>query len=459
MFIDRMPELSKLKERYYGGKAEFIIVYGRRRVGKSELINQLLMTTKGVRLLAHEESKKMQLRRFSKELASFFNDKVLELNPFTNWDAFFQYIYEKTLNERIIIAIDEFSYLIKEDRSLPSLIQHFWDVKLRKTKLYLILCGSSISMMEKLMSSKSPVYGRRTGQLLIKPFKFMDLIKYYRDIRKCVEHYAVFGGIPAYILSLNPRKTLRKNILDTLLREDHFMFRDVIFILREEFDEPRYYFSIIQAIAKGNTRIGRIMNETGLNKGIVTKYLSVLMDLHIIKREVPITENPLKSRRGVYKLFDNLIDFWFRFIYPNNKSIEDGKGEQVYESVIKRFLSEHVGIKFEGICQEILQRVTPINLTKIGKWWYKNKEIDIVGINEETKEILFCECKWKDNVNAEKVMKGLFEKSKCVNWFNEKRKESFALFAKSFRKKITLFEGRKVYCYDLKDLKKILSSC
>ena len=189
IFIDREKELKILRERYFSKNPEFLIIYGRRRIGKSELVDQFIKSKDiiGIRLLAREESKYMQLKRFKEKLATFFKDLMLEKMEFQDWDSFFEYLYEKTKNKRIVIAIDEFPYLIKEDKSLPSILQAYWDEKLRKTKIFLILLGSSVSMMEKLLGYKSPLYGRRTGQIKLKPLSFVDFFNYIGDLKKSVE--------------------------------------------------------------------------------------------------------------------------------------------------------------------------------------------------------------------------------------------------------------------------------
>ena len=455
VFIDREEELKTLKERYLSGKAEFIIIYGRRRIGKTELIEKFLEEdgVKGIRLLAREESKALQLKRFKEKLAEFFNDNLLKTVELMEWDSFFEYLNNKCRKERIVIAIDEFPYLVKEDKSLPSILQDYWDTKLRNTKIFLILLGSSISMMEKLMGYKSPLYGRRTGQILLGPLKFVHVFKYVKDIKKAIEIYGVFGGTPAYLIEVDLNRDILWNIENKILKKDSFIFRDVEFILREELDEPRYYFSILHSISRGNRKLGEICNDTGLSKSVVNKYLSVLIDLHLVKRVVPVTES-YKSKRGLYFIADNMFEFWFRFVFPYVDLIESYGSKFVIDNYISKSLNEFLGLKFEDIILELIPKLIPKRFTKLGKWWHKDKEIDIVALNEQTKEILFAECKWSDKINPEEICKDLIEnKIPYVNWYNDERKEYIAIFAKSFKKKIEEFEGRKVFCWDLKDLK------
>lgn len=459
-FINRKEELNLFKKIAASDKAEFIIIYGRRRIGKSELINEVLKNNFGIKLLAREESEVLQLKRFSESLSILFDDEIIQKNPLQNWDAFFTYINKHT-DKKMILAIDEFPYLVSENRSIPSILQDYWDNKLKDTKICLILCGSSISMMEKILGNKSPLYGRRTSQLLIKPFNFEQSLDYLNiNFEDAIKVYSIFGGTPAYILEYDIKKNLEQNLKEKVLKVDSFLYRDVEFVLKEELREPRYYFSILSSIAKGNTKISDIINDTGLNKSIVGKYLSILSELMLINREIPILENPLKSRKGIHILNDNFFKFWFKFIYKHKEGIEKGIYEPVLYDINKN-MNNYIGLLFENICKEALEKANKkglLEFSKIGRWWDKDKEIDIIAINEKKEEILFCECKWKTNVNPEKIFNELNEKSKYVKWNNEKRTEIFAIFAKSFNKKIKEFGGKKIYCYDLNDIEKIIKS-
>ncbi len=457
VFLDRERELSLLKDRHRSDKAEFVVIYGRRRVGKTELIDQFIAASNnGVRLLAREESKAYQLSRFAAKLGEFFHDEFLKKTPFAGWDGFFEYLSKKA-DERIIIAMDEFPYLIKEDRALPSIVQDYWDGKLRKTRIFLLLCGSSISMMEsKVLGHRSPLYGRRTGQLLLRPLNFIDILDYLGEMKNAIESYSVFGGTPAYVMAIDPKKDVFSNLAEKILREDSFIYRDVEFVLRQELVEPRYYFSILLSIAGGNHRIGLIVNDAGLSKSIVNKYLSVLKDLQLVYHLIPVTES-YGSKKGLWFLSDNLFDFWFRFVSPYIDDIEQGRSNLIIRDHIKPHFADYVERHFEDIVREYLvemnaKSLLPCSFTKIGRWWHKEKEIDVVALNERTKEILFAECKWQDSVNAERVLHELTEKAGFVDWKKRGRKEHYAIFAKSFRERI---EEEDVLLFDLENLEEI----
>lgn len=459
MLINRNDELKALEDRWESSKAEFMVIYGRRRVGKTALIDHFIKSRHGIRLLGRTESEKSQLVRFSNNLSEFFNDNYIKLNPFQNWDAFFSYLAEKTKDKKCVIAIDEFPYLIDSNKSIPSVLQDYWDRQLKNSKIFLILCGSSISMMvEKVLGHKSPLYGRRTGQIKLGPMNFVNSCKFFHnfDTKELIYAYSILGGTPGYLMEFEDKQNIFHNIQDKFLRKDRFLFQDAEFMLKEELKEPKFYFSILRAIALGKTKIGSIMNETGLEKGIVGKYLSVLIDLDMVKREVPITEKHLhKSRKGIYLLKDNFYRFWFNFIFPYIEKIEMKRSDFIIENKIKPDINRYTSYAFEEICKEWLWKLEIFNYEKVGKWWHKDNEIDIIALNEKEKKILFAECKWRDNINAEKVLGKLKEKSKLVNWNNNKRKEYFALFAKSFKKKI---KQKNLFLFDLEDLGKSIKN-
>jgi hypothetical protein len=460
-FINRDEELTILNERLKSKKGEFFIIYGRRRVGKTELLLQFLRSSNGLYLLARQESSLANLKRFSFILSECFNDEFLTKNPLTNFDAFFEYLYSRTKKskKKLVVVVDEFPYLVKAEPSLPSIIQDFWDNRLKNSNIFLILCGSSISMMENLLGYKSPLYGRRTGQLKIEPLKFFDAVKFFKkyDIEKKIVAYSILGGTPAYLEVFSDEFNIQENIFKNFLRKGSFLYQDALFILREELTEPRFYFSILKSIAFGNTKIGDIINDTGLERGIVGKYLSVLIDLGFVRREIPITEGK-KSRKGLYKISDNFFKFWFRFIYPNLEYIETRQTDKLLRK-IKNQLNAHVGETFEEISKEFLMELNktnklPLNFTKIGKWWYKDKEIDIVALDEEKKRITFFEVKWsKINYReAVSLLKELKETSQFVPWLNEERDECFGLIAKRIEDKKKL-KKQGYFAFDLEDLK------
>ena len=451
-FIDREIELKALENRYKEKGFEFVPIYGRRRVGKTELILQFIKNKRAIYFLATSGSKKENITRF-KEAASH----VIDLSFIRDdWEDIFGYIKEK-VRDRLIIVIDEFPYLLESEQGLSSIFQRIIDTVLNDSNIFLILCGSSLSMMYKeVITYRAPLYGRRTGQIHLKPLKFKDVVKFFpkKNLEEIIKIYAVCGGIPAYLREFTEEKNIFTLIKEKILEKDAVLREEPMFLLRMEFRDPKTYSSILSAISLGNRSLGKIINYCGFpNKTGIMPYLYNLEYLEYLEREIPITEKS-RSRKSLYFIKDQFFDFWFKFVRPNTSLLEQNVDEVLNR--IKRGFELHVSHVFKKVCQELLFHISPIDFTNIGKWWHKDKEIDIIAMNEQTKEILFAECKWKDRVNAEKVCKELVEKSGYVNWHNKKRKEYLTIFAKSFSRRIDEFEGRKVLCYDLKDLEKFI---
>ncbi len=371
------------------------------------------------------------MRGYQKHWAFFFNDNLLRSNYLNNFNSFFEYLYNKTINKRLVIAIDEFPYIVKNNNSLLSILQDCWDNKLKYTKIFFIISGSNMSMMENIVIYKSPVYGRRTGQLMIKPLEFMSLIDYFGNVEKAIKYYSVYGGTPAYINGIDKTEGLMENIKNNFLSINSFINQDIMFLLREEFNEPRYYFSILEAIANENTALGEIINYTGLERSLLGKYISVLIDTDFIKREIPVTLSS-KSKKGIYRFKDNMIAFFFRYIYNNYDFIEMNRVNELSD-IIKNDLDTYIGHTFEDISINFLIKNNGriIKFDKIGKWWYKDSEIDIVALNNLNNEIIFFECKWKtlSDYDVNNILLKLKDKAKNVKWKNS-RKEKFGVIAK-----------------------------
>lgn len=436
MFIDREKELDFLERLWNNNEPQLIVIYGKRRVGKTELIKQFIKDKPHIYFLAQKISENDNLKILGKIVGDFFNDKILQISGFQSWQVFFEYLRDKIKKNRLIIVIDEFPYLAEINKGISSIFQFGWDEFLKYCNVYLILCGSSIGMMEsEVLSYKAPLYGRRTGQIFLKPFDFYNSSKFYPnlsfDIR--LEFYSITDGNPHYLLKFCEKKTLKENIIDNLLTPLSELYSEVEFILREELREPRNYFSILKAISLGKTRLSEIMNETGFEKSFINKYIDILEKLHIIKKEVPVTEkNPLKSRKGVYKVDDQFFKFWFRYILPNRSLIEEGKIEKVLNLIFDDF-NIFVSEVYENVAREILKLHENIifDFDKIGKWWDKNEEIDIVALSEKEKKILFGEVKWTNKPVGVNIYYDLKRKSKLVDWNKDNRKEYYCLFSKN----------------------------
>ena len=454
-FINRKKELKFLEQKYKSGKAELIILYGRRRIGKTELVLKFCENKNLFYFMGRLESKEDTIKRFNNLLVEKFHDSTLLNNPLSNLDAVFDYILEKS-SERMVFVLDELPFLVDRFPEVISILQDKWDSKLKKSKLMLILLGSSVGMMEKhALDYKSPLYGRRTGQWKLNKFNIAHLKEFFPKYSK--EHiiyvYSAVDSIPGYLNLLDSNKTIWENIQEKMFSKGEFLYEEVEILLREELRDPSNYMSIISAVSGGLNSFNEISQKTNLDKTMLSKYLGVLESLNIVERILPITEsykNKLKSKNSLYAIKDNFYDFWFKFVYLNKQEIEKGNSKIIDK--IKRDFELYVSFKFENYCKEFLENKFFEDYSSFGKWWYKDNEIDILALNPEKKKILFAECKWSENVDAIEIMKKLIEKTKKVNWFSEDRKEDYILFEKSFKKKINEFDGKNVHCFDLKEL-------
>lgn len=453
MFYNRQDELDLLDKAYAKGKAELIILYGRRRIGKTALLKEFIKKYNGLYLMARQESEHDQLKKLSSEIARHFSDPVLEKNPFQSYDAMFTYIAEKA--GRTPIIFDEFPYLVETKKALPSILQDHWDNFLSKKKPFIILCGSSISMMESLLGIESPLYGRRTQQILLNPLSFLESKMFFSKLKKeeLVKVYAILGGTPAYLLEWEESLSISDNIRNTILAKNTFLGQDVLFVLRSQLSEPRHYFSILKSIAKGNTKLSHIINDTGLNKGLVGKYISVLIDLHLVERKIPITKKQ-SSRKGLYFLADNYFSFWFRFVFEQIDYIEQDLQSQLFRQKIEPELNTYVGEKFEHIVRQWIGKQKQFENYLIGGWWDKSEEIDIVGIDESKKTLLVGKVKWKTLTRKDihSIIKKLKSKVTKVKWGNNPE-INYVIVAKNIIEKDLLY-FKDVALFDLDDIVK-----
>ena len=434
-FIDREKELAALEKAWQGKEAQFLVIYGKRRVGKTELIKHFMKDKPHVYFLSQRVNG-IDNRRWLADLAAdHFKDDFLKTAGFPDWRAFFQYGRDR-IKTRTVLVIDEFPYLTESEKGLPSIFQTGWDEYLHKTPVFLILCGSSIAMMEsEVLAEKSPLFGRRTGQIQLKPFRFAEARKFYprASFDRCFELYTLAGGNPGYLKKLNPACSVIDNIISQVLPPEAFLAREVEFLLREELREPRNYFAILKAIAFGKSKIGEIVNDTGLDKGILHRYLFTLDDLQVIHKEVPVTERlPLKSRKGLYRIQDQFIKFWFRHILPNRAAIEEGRIERLLPRLESEFPAL-VAENYEKLAVDIVRAREDlfVPMDAAGRWWNREEEIDLVAINEERREILFGEAKWSARPVGIDVYRDLKRKALLVDWHNGERTERFCLFSRS----------------------------
>lgn len=457
MFINRERELEGLERRCKSNEAEFVVIYGRRRVGKTMLIKKFFENKKHVYFLADMQKEEVLLNTFSEVVRTETKKEYLEFN---NWDGLFKFLTEIAKSERIVVVFDEVGYINRANPAFYSILQRIWDENLRDTNVFLILCGSSISMMERdVLGYGSPLYGRRTSQIELNPMLYKDARAFFPKLgeQKKIEFYSILGGVPAYLRQFDEGRDVFENIREKILDPGMFLYKEPKFILLEELRDPTTYFSILTAISQGARKFNEISQKSYVEQNKLSKYLSVLLNLRLIDKTIPVTERKDFTRNTLYRISDRLFEFWFEFVSPHISSIETGDTEIVIKE-IKTDFNRFVSHAFEDMCRQFLwelnrQQELPITLTKIGTWWHKGNEIDIVGVNEKKKAILFGECKWQDKKVGKNVVDNLLTKKDLVDWHKTKRKEYFAIFSKTGFEKSCMDYCRenKILTFDLND--------
>ncbi|MCG2726803.1 MAG: ATP-binding protein [Elusimicrobia bacterium] len=455
-FINREKELEALKREYNKKGSSFVVVYGRRRTGKTTLLKNFILNKKDIYFLVDLQNERIQIERFKNIIAQSLKDEFLSKASFDKWETLFEYVSKKTGKKKIVIIIDEFQYLAKINHSIPSIFQKIWDDNLKNKNIMLILCGSLISLMyEYTLNYSSPLYGRRTSQIKLEPLNFFSYKKFFKNKNndEMLRFYGITGGVPKYIELMDKNKDAFQNIKANILDKNSFLYSEPKFVLKDEIKEPVNYFSILQVVSQGAHKIGHISEVLGVQSKNITSFLEKLIELEIIERIVPITEkNPQKSKRGLFFIKDNFFNFWFRYVFPYQSYLETDKADFVFEKIRKDF-NIYISRLFETVSIDFTMRQNlPFEIKKIGKWWEKDKEIDLIALGDKT--ILFGECKyWKDKIGLN-VLNGLKEKSKFVNWENGKRAEYFALYSKSgFTEDIKKYakKEKNLFLFNLKD--------
>ena len=436
VFIGREREMGALNKLYRSDKFEFAVIYGRRRVGKTALINEFIKNKKAIYFIGVESNAKQNLENFSKSILECGTGLSLDTS-FASFQSALEYVFTLAEKERIVLAIDEYPYVARSSKSLASTVQLLIDKYKDTSKLMLILCGSSMSFMEDhVLSYKAPLYGRKTAQMKISPFDFEETCRYFpaaADEDKALI-YGIVGGTPQYLLQINDKLSIEENIKDTYLNPNSPLFEEPSNLLKQEVREPAIYNAIITAIATGASRMSEIASKVGENTNVCSIYLKNLLSLGIVQKETPYGEKA--SRKSIYSIGDNMFRFWYRFVPENNSIIARSASDLAYKR-IEPHLSEYMGSVFEEICKQYLWKQllcgnSPIEFTSLGRWWgndakeKKQVEIDIMGEADKT-TALFGECKWKNEKVDVGVLDTLLYRSQLFAY----RNTHLYLFSKS----------------------------
>ncbi|MCY7008510.1 ATP-binding protein [Fusobacterium simiae] len=430
-FIDREKELGTLNKEY-NKENSFVILYGRRRVGKTTLIKEFIKDKKAFYFFADKQNENLQIERFKSQISEYFKDEFLKKIEIKDWNTLFDYFLIKIENDKFIFVIDEFQYLCMVNKNFSSIFQRIYDEKLKDKNIMIILCGSLISMMySETLTYESPLYGRRTAQIKLQAIKFKYYNEFFKNksIQELIELYSITGGVPKYILSLNRNKSAIYNIENNIFDKNNYLYSEPKFLLQEEVNDLSRYFAILNAISIGRTKMSAISSYLQINSGGLSPYISKLIDLDILEKEVPITESVENTKKVLYRIKDNYLKFWFSYVYPYQSYLEIENLTYVKNKIENEF-DLYVSKVYENLARESIWENTLFPLFKVGRWWDKNTEIDIVGLGEDNK-IIFGECKYSKKQVGLSILSELKEKSKKVIWNNDKREEYFILFSKS----------------------------
>ena len=343
--------MDTLQSEYERNGSALVILYGRRRVGKTTLISEFIKDKNALFFLASEESEAQNRLAFKDKAAEFVDSDLLRAAEVKNWDVIFKAIMDTPFDKKPVIVIDEFQYIGKSNPAFPSIFQRIWEEILKDRQVMVILCGSLISMMEsQTLAYSSPLYGRRTAQIRLTQIPFRYYAEFFprKSRRECIEMYAVTGGVPKYIELFSESKDIYTAIGRNVLNRSGYLYDEPNFLLQQEVSEVGSYFSVIRAIAAGNSKLSTIASALEVKATSLSKYLQTLIDLDILEREVPVTEeNPAKSKKGLYKIEDNYIRFWFAFVYPNRSFIESGNSGIVMDKIRKSLIVRHTAYVYE----------------------------------------------------------------------------------------------------------------
>jgi len=427
MFIDREREVEALREVFRSGKAELVMVYGKRRIGKTTLVLYASRGFDAIYFYVDYGNPRIILKKFSERLFERLGlPKGVTVEDFETLFRLF--------SKAKVVILDEFQRLQEADPSIVTTLQKVWDLELSRTRIKLVVVGSSVGLMERIgISPSTPLFGRVTRVIELKELDYRSVRAFYprSSEEDKVGYYAVLGGVPAYHKFFDEKLGFTENVRRNLLEKTSPLHDEVERLLREETRDPVPYMSILTAISLGKNTFNEIAEYSGIEKSSLPRYLQTLRDnLKIIKTIQALGTTARRYRR--YMIVSNFFRFWFRYIYPYRSLLEEDETDRVIQ--LSDGFRHHIAEVFEDICREhmfLLNREGAVRFTKIGRWWHKDIEIDWIAIDERSSVVNFVECKWADRPVGRDVLKNLIKKSEYFPWRKDTRKERYIIYSKS----------------------------
>lgn len=437
MFVGRQDELAAMEQLYEKDSFQMLVLYGRRRIGKTTLLERFTKGKDALFFTAKEQSSALNLRDFSHAIFDRCGHHGLSdaLAAFESWESAFTFLGEQArdADKKMVVVFDEFPYAATTDPSLPSVLQVAIDRTLKRENMFLILSGSNEGFMEsKVLGSKSPLYGRRTAQIKLQPFDYFDAAEMtpaVHDPADLVRYYATFGGTPYYLAQIDDRVPYAENVEALFFQKSGLLYEEPLMLLRQELREPSLYNSILFAIASGATVPKAISERAGVEATTTSRYLKTLEDLGLVSRIVPFGNDPRRSKKSIYRLKDPFFAYWYRFVGPNIGAIEAGAGHAVSRKRASgEPLNTYEGDVFERVCLQWLQRANrqerlPFLATEFGRWWgpdpdrQEQTDIDVIAADRAERSIVLGECKWRNRFNEKEALANLAGKAKLVKGY------------------------------------------
>jgi len=414
-FIGRHSEIKQLNTIYQNSGGQLVILYGRRRLGKTTLLREFCQNKNHCYYMADKAGEKSQKRSLTLALSTALQEPLLQAAEYPEWyDIFAAFDRFRPQDKKTILILDEYQYLCQTQPAFSSFLQKWWDEHWKNENILLILCGSITSMMYKeTMAQSAPLYGRASAQILLKPLPYQHLKDFLptHTEEELIKFYSLGGGVPRYLELLQGYQNFSTAIQELVLNQNGILYNEARYLLHEEISSPNTCWSILQALGNGTGRISEIGSRLGLPANQLTHYIELLRDLFLVYREVPVLEkNPAHSKKGYYQVADPFLRLWFGSIYPYDSFLEFGQIKIIMER-LNPLIQSHISFCYEQLCRNFVKNnASTFNCLRVGRQWSGNYELDIAGVNADLQLSVVGECKWSHKKIGLSVYKELQNK-------------------------------------------------